>query len=87
MNRPTEGEYVRGQEDPGKNLVDLFKITASYKIFKLHDVLKYTRFISQCSTLRYTRSVREQMSQYNRMLSPLLPLNHLFVNDSGPTRK
>lgn len=32
MNRLTEGDYVRGQEDPGKNLVDLFKIADSCKI-------------------------------------------------------
>lgn len=60
MNRLTEGEYVCGQEDPGKNLVDLFKIIASYKILykiKLHDPLKYMRLILQCSTLRYTKSV------------------------------
>lgn len=28
----TEEEYVCGQEDPGKNLVDLLKIIASYNI-------------------------------------------------------
>lgn len=69
MNRLTEEEYVCGQEDPGKNLVDLFKIIASYKILykiKLHDPLKYMRLILQCSTLRYTKSVLKcKMSQYN----------------------